>query len=136
MGEVLPVALGGVAGLAVQQQMNVRDFKKKEAERQASLGRIQADEVTAALTGELTETLGNIDVALAASGRDPTSPTAAGVRERTTQTGLTEISRERTSRLLRIAQQRRQGLFAANQGFIQGTTQDLLTLGRLAAGAA
>ncbi len=136
MGDFAPAALGGVAGLAVQHQMNVRDFKKREAERQAKLGRIQADEVSAALASELTETLGNIDAALASAGRDPTSPTAAALRERTTQTGLTEIGRERASRILRIGRNRRQSLFEAQEGFIRGTTQDLLTLGKLAAGAA
>lgn len=136
MGDVLPAALGGVAGLAVQNQMNVREFRKNEAERQASIGRTQADEVSAALTSDLMETLGNIDAAFAASGRDPTSPTAAGLRRQTVQTGLTEIGRERTSRILRVARNRRQSLFEAEQGFIRGTTSDLLTLGKLAAGAA
>lgn len=136
MGDVAPIALGGVAGLAVQQQMKVRDFKEQEAEKQAQLGRIQADEVSAALTSELNETLGNIDAALGASFRDPTSPTAAGLRRRTTQTAQTDISRERTSRLLRIARNRRQSLFEAEQGFVRGTTNDLLRIGQLAAGAA
>ncbi|MFP4003683.1 MAG: hypothetical protein ACLFV8_07910, partial [Alphaproteobacteria bacterium] len=85
---------------------------------------------------ELTETLGNIDAALSEGGRDPTAPTAAGLRRRTRETGQTEITRERTSRLLRIARNRRQRLFEAEQGFIRGTTQDLLQIGQVAAGAA
>ncbi|MFP4004476.1 MAG: hypothetical protein ACLFV8_11920 [Alphaproteobacteria bacterium] len=109
------------------------NFQAEEAKREAQLLEIQADEVSAALTGELNETLGNIDAALAISGRDPTSPTASALSRKTAEAGARNISTERVNRLTRAAAIRRGGKAARTQGIIGlaggvvGTAADVAT---------
>ncbi len=93
-------------------------FQAEEAEREAKLAEIQADEIAAAMTADLTETLGNIDLALAASMRDPTSPTAAALRRQTQFTLSRDILTERQNLLSRAAALRRGGKFARTAGTI------------------
>lgn len=126
----------GLVGAAVTNRLDVNEAQRREARVAEKLGRIQADEVSAALTADLNDRLSMIDAAIAASGRDPTSPTAAALRERTTQAGLTDVNRERTGRLFRLAQERRAGSLSRQQGLVGGLTQDAVTIARLSAGAA
>lgn len=108
------------------------NFQAQEAERQAKLTEIQANEVSAALASDLNKSLGNIEAAFASSGRDPNSPTAAGVRRRVTQTKESDIATERFNRLMRAAALRRGGQMAQTLGYIKlgagiaGTAEDAI----------
>lgn len=86
------------------------DFKAAKAARAAAFGRVQADQTSAALTEELTTTLGNIDAIRAAAGIDPTSPTSAAIRADETARSF----RDRNTRVANILEQAKQNEFDAD----------------------
>src|SRR6185436_12335901 len=86
------------------------DYKASKAARAAAFGRVQADQTSAALTEELTTTLGNIDAIRAAAGIDPTSPTSAVIRQKQEDVS----NRERNTRVANILEQAQQNEFDAN----------------------
>ena len=69
-------------------------MRAAQLERAAEYGKLAAKETGAQLSEQLAVTLGNIDAVRAAGRADPTSPTTAAIRERTTYIA----ERERTTK--------------------------------------
>lgn len=90
--------------LGAQGMSSADQYQAELLDRAAKYGELQATQVNAQMTRNLTMTLGNIDAVRAAARTDPTSPTGAAVRDFTEQT-LTEQKNTKVDSIMAQAQE-------------------------------
>lgn len=110
-------------GMQAQGAAAADEFKAQQLEQAAIYGRLKADQTNSQMTRDLVMTLGHIDAVRGAAHIDPTSPTAAAVREAVEEQGVDQ----KNIKVASIAQQAR--MDDAGAAYMRQASSDALLAG-------